>query len=403
MLNRKLYLYVVLVAVLSFIGGWMKLHEPAGSFGAGGGWDVENAFSGLLKTPEARRVHEHFELARQAREGGRIDTALREIDLAVAALAKLPAPVDSETRDRQRRIRLMVYLAKAQYHDFAWQYVPAAQSYEQALKLAGNGHSRSTIESGLRRMRSAVDGLNDERNQHSAYRASPDRGPVRVLSGRVAVINLFVEDGGGGTWGLKQRDFMQRARGRAERWLQQRARSYAAEVSFSHRDFLLKHSPDLKRLKVSADSSKRFRQGELLLRKAVRELGEHTVRSFVKRILREEGVDQAAMMVYLPRKGRSWARRCHGRCSLPAEYSVLMVSPRGSGWQRAEYAWAHESLHLFGADDLYNVKGARYYAPRDIMNYPSRVLMASTLEPLTAFAVGLRSTAPATPFPIQQE
>ena len=70
-------------------------------------------------------------------------------------------------------------------------------------------------------------------------------------------------------------------------------------------------------------------------------------------------------------------------------------------WQSLQYAQAHESLHLFGADDLYNISHAKYYSVRDIMNYPSSILEASTLEDLTAYAIGIRERRPITPFEVK--
>ena len=66
-----------------------------------------------------------------------------------------------------------------------------------------------------------------------------------------------------------------------------------------------------------------------------------------------------------------------------------------------EYAQAHESLHLFGADDLYNIKQSIYFATRDIMNYPSKYLDASVIEPVTAYGIGLINKKPEAPFKIK--
>jgi hypothetical protein len=79
----------------------------------------------------------------------------------------------------------------------------------------------------------------------------------------------------------------------------------------------------------------------------------------------------------------------------------LLESAHSKKWQSLQYAQAHESLHLFGADDLYNISNAKYYAVRDIMNYPSSLLQANTLEALTAWSVGLDTHKPATPFRIK--
>ena len=63
----------------------------------------------------------------------------------------------------------------------------------------------------------------------------------------------------------------------------------------------------------------------------------------------------------------------------------------------------YEALHLFGADDLYNLKGGRYYAPNDIMHNSARYIEASAIDSITAFGVGWVNRRPhPLPFPLQQ-
>ncbi|MCW9017774.1 MAG: hypothetical protein OQJ89_12460, partial [Kangiellaceae bacterium] len=61
---------------------------------------------------------------------------------------------------------------------------------------------------------------------------------------------------------------------------------------------------------------------------------------------------------------------------------------------------AHEMLHVFGADDLYSIKGAREYAVTDIMNYQSKKLSDSQIHPVTAYAIGWQKEPPKSPFKI---
>jgi hypothetical protein len=65
------------------------------------------------------------------------------------------------------------------------------------------------------------------------------------------------------------------------------------------------------------------------------------------------------------------------------------------------YAQAHEGLHLFGADDLYNIDKARDYAVRDIMNHLPRYLFEARIDSITAYAIGWLADQPEAPFPIE--
>ena len=133
---------------------------------------------------------------------------------------------------------------------------------------------------------------------------------------------------------------------------------------------------------------------------ATRQLGERSVLDFIERIKQEEDADQAILLFHLDRDDRSFASRCMWRCPPEGEYAYILGAARPKNVREIAHVQAHETLHLFGADDLYKIKNAKYYAPRDIMNYRSRMLEAGRLEPITAYAVGLLEEKPDAPFEI---
>lgn len=79
---------------------------------------------------------------------------------------------------------------------------------------------------------------------------------------------------------------------------------------------------------------------------------------------------------------------------------MLMEKVRRNRWDKIHYAQAHEMMHVFGAADLYNIKDAGRYSVTDIMNFQSKQLENSNIEPITAYAIGWRKKPPMAPFDI---
>ena len=92
------------------------------------------------------------------------------------------------------------------------------------------------------------------------------------------------------------------------------------------------------------------------------------------------------MLLHADVNGRSYAAPSYNDTA--EEYAYLLNTPIHHSWEGVERLQAHEALHLFGADDLYNLSGGRVYEPRDIMHYRTRYLNAAQIGPLTAFAIG---------------
>ena len=134
-------------------------------------------------------------------------------------------------------------------------------------------------------------------------------------------------------------------------------------------------------------------------RYAVSKLGFDTPSQFLKKMKQEEQADNAMLFLHLNKQARSFAWPCTYRwCE--EEYTFILEPIKDPRWQSLHYAIAHEGLHLFGADDLYNIENAKTYATNDIMHYASRYLEDSEIDSLTAYAIGWSDFKPHTPFPI---
>ena len=271
--------------------------------------------------------------------------------------------------------------------------------WQQASQYASRPEEKKRMYNLVRVSRRAIDDMNQERDVHDVYRASPNVGPSATLQGKVVLIYVFLTDSSMHDWSLRERTSTLNTWALAQQWLTSRANQYASDISFTQRVFVINKHPVIKRLNVG-DQSGHYRNAENVAHLAASQFGYDSILAFINAIKRQEKADQAILIYHIAKEGRSFASRCMHQCDTSGEYVFLMETPNIKQWQSLGYTQAHESLHLFGADDLYNIKLAKYFAVRDIMNYPSSVLEASTLEDLTAFAIGLRKRRPPTPFKV---
>lgn len=303
-------------------------------------------------------------------------------------------------KHESRELQLRYYLLKGKVHWALWEYVEAEQAWQLASLYAKTTNQHKMLSKLVRDSQRVLDDINQERNDKNVYLASPHVGPASTLKGKIALIYVYLVDSGSNGWSLRDRSHVQNTWQLSQDWLENMASKYGSHIKFSHRLFVLDKHPQLSRLQVG-DAGSKHKNVDQLTSLVARHFGFPDILAFIERIRQEEHADQAMLMFHLARDGRSFASRCMRRCSGQGEYVVLLESTRSKNWQSLQYAQAHESLHLFGADDLYNISKAKYYAVRDIMNYPSSQLQASTLEELTAWSVGLATNKPNTPFKIK--
>ena len=294
------------------------------------------------------------------------------------------------------------YARKAKAQIGLWQYIDAETTIQQALPYA-----EEQLHATLTRMLAEVQGRitdNDtERNEQHIYHASPGIGPARTLHGKVVIAYVFVDDGHHSTWSLKSEQYVLQQLDRVQRWFEAQAQDYGiAGLRFTRRIFHYDKDPWLRNAlpNLHIDDAQ---TGYDIAQRAADLQGAPSVNAFLYRLIRQEAADQAILLLHVNLDKRSFAHRCWTGCPEQAEYAYLLKSPERRYWDAMAYVQAHEALHLFGADDLYNLQGGRYYAPRDIMHHSARYIEASAVDSITAFGVGWVDQHPhLLPFPLQQ-
>ena len=341
---------------------------------------------------ESKTDHQTVVQLKQALSSRDYLSALAIIDEQHKLFASLPDSDDDQA--------YQFFYLKGHVHSALWQHLEAERSWTFALNFANSKSEKKRLKRLVAANRMLVDDINDERMLNTIYRATPRTGPASTLNGKIAVVYVFLTDGSLQRWSLRKRDFVMSSWAVAEQWMTINSKKYNSDLDFSQRLFLVDKNPYIKRLQVGDFDNQNKHAGKVA--KLVAEhFGYKNILSFLESIKQEEQADQAILLFHLARNGRSFAQRCVYECGENAEYVYLMEAPSGKRGGYMNYAQAHETLHLFGADDLYNIRGAKHYEVRDIMNYPASILGANTMEPITAYAVGIYEKKPKAPFEIQ--
>ena len=378
--------------VLLFIAGWIffiflvsvlvQFSKPA------------SMTSGTEQFETVTLVRENsvFREIQQAYQDNDFVTALQLIDANETDFADLP--------EADYVLGYHFYHLKGHVHSSLWQHIEADESWKKARSYTDNKKLRARLSRLIKASNQVISDINEERDLRNFYQASPHVGPAAALKGKVVVAYVFLTDAALQSWSIRKRDFVMSNWSMAENWMQKNSKQYSSELSFVHRLFVVDKNPHIKRLQVG-DFDMNFVNADKVAQLVAENFGFSDMLSFINEIKKQENADQALLLLHLARDGRSFASRCMFRCQSDAEYVFLMEEPDSKFWQSLGYAQAHEALHLFGADDLYNIQKAKFYAVRDIMNYPSNILEASSLDHITAYAIGLTETKPKTPFEIK--
>ena len=278
-------------------------------------------------------------------------------------------------------------------HARRWHWHRAREALSTAISLAPTEARRLSlfnVEESIRRAQG-------ERDLKQRYRAFRGAGQAAALRGRVVVAYVLADPSGPSRWTDVDRVFARSTLARVERWYAAKAAARGlAPPEFVDRVF---------EVPLAAGDLPVFPNVNLARGTAfqlVANLGHDSVRQWLAALAAEEGAEQVMLLVHAPQDARSFASMCTRVGYCDGEIALIYVPNGIRGWDKLAFTLAHEGLHLFGADDLYNVSGAADYAPTDLMHYLSARLEYAEVGDLTAWAVGWAPDRPKTPFPVEE-
>jgi hypothetical protein len=310
------------------------------------------------------------------------DAALRHIERALRRAAAAGPDLRAE-----------LYTWAAAVHARRWHWHRARDALSSAIELAPTDTRRRSladVEESIRRAQG-------ERDLAQRYRAARNTGPAAALRGRIVVAYVFVDPSGPRRWTDVDRLYARNTLARVERWYAAKAVARrVAAPEFVDRVFEVPLAAGDLPVFPNVDRARRT-AWEL-----VANLGHDSVRQWLATLAAEERADHVMLVVHSPQDARSFAAICTRRGSCDGEAAFIYIPTGPNAWDALAFTLAHEGLHLFGANDLYNVHGAEDYAATDVMHYPSARLEYADVGDLTAWAVGLASDRPTTPFPVEE-
>ncbi|MGB0495025.1 MAG: hypothetical protein ACPGJI_01620 [Kangiellaceae bacterium] len=318
-----------------------------------------------------------------------------------------------------RSILRSLHLSAAYVHQSRWHFLFAIDSLNQAQSLMFN----SQTEKDIKNLQNYMTKIDSERGLKTQYIATKYSGPSKTLTGKILVTYVFVDDGISTRWSNKTKQRSIKALELIQSWQMEMASQYKiSNMEFVNNTYVARKNPLLRQFKSSKPNFEpvSFKSSNSAINQfvtsAMNSLGAENVNDFLQKEMQKEQVNQAVLILHTNQDERSFAKRCgytHQRKSringqlktelfsnCTDEYVMLMEKVKRNRWDKLHYAQAHEIMHVFGAADLYNIKNASRYAVTDIMNYQSKYIKDSKIEPITAYAIGWTKTKPKAPFDI---
>jgi hypothetical protein len=308
-----------------------------------------------------------------------------------------------------------LHLKAAEIYQNRWHFVFAIES----LKAAQEQRYEQRITRHIKQLRKHLQQVEAERGLNDSYIATKYSGPAKQLKGRVLVTYVYVDDGLKTRWSNKSRHRTEQVLELVQQWQTSKAITYGVNnIEFINRTFVARRNPLLRTSgHISFESD--GKQIERYVTSIMNSLGEKNIGSFIENQLVLVGADQGVVILHTNFDQRSFAQRCGythkqqivkngqyetryiSQCN--NEYVMLMEQVKRNRWDKMHYAQAHEMMHVFGAADLYNIKNAKDFSVTDIMNFQSKQLEYSAVDPITAYAIGWLDRPPKAPFKILEK
>lgn len=306
-----------------------------------------------------------------------------------AAAAKLRSWLASgERRDRARELTALRLLANL---EFALGDGPAAvQTAGRALKLAPGDTQLLALREDIAAKSRSLAG----QTRYSVWRKA---GSAYALRGGVGVLHVFAYGRGSERWTYRRTARVEADVSLADAWLAARAREHGAADAprFEHRWTALAEEPFWASTPFPASDSPQSQRAQW--EDAVRErLGAATFAEAFDRAFDGRPPRNRLIVFHIDAKATSYAMS-HLSARYPAadlESAVVMFGLASAFEFSHPPTYAHELIHTFGADDLYNKADDPAVARSDVMNGACRPLATCTVSELTAYAVGWRERRP---------
>ena len=314
-----------------------------------------------------------------------------------------------------KKVLKKLHLLAANIHQSRWHVIFALDSLNEAQALMFDSRTDRQIV----KLTKYLNKIDKERGLNEQYIATRDTGPAKRFKGKILVAYVFIDDGLITRWSKKTKQRTQQILKLVQQWQKEKADQYGIDnLQFINRTYVARRNPNLRNKKTISFGSD-SEDIQFFVQSVAQSLGAQSIGDFIEKKMHDNHADQGVVFLHTNLNQRSFAQRCgythqqrvlnNGKLELKLiskckdEYVMLMEKIERNRWDKIHYAQAHEMMHVFGAADLYNIKNAAHYSVADIMNFQSKQLVNSKVEPITAYAIGWQATPPVAPFEILEK
>lgn len=314
-----------------------------------------------------------------------------------AAMPDITRAIESNTYAGDHKTMAWLYEMMSVVHERRYHFHFAID----ALKQANKHVEKARYQSRIGYLENHIAGMQTERQLTSKYVSGENKGLAKTMTDNITIAYVYINDANNAKWTGKRRLVNQASIDKVLAWYKREASPYDIDsLNFKVRYFVM-HSPK----GIEKSWLRQHGTFSYLANAFIQQSPYADFTQFIKAMKAGNKHQEVALVFHSNYQGRSYALRCRHNTNdnhCPAEYAMITenLSKKKHAWLIPQVQ-AHELLHLFGADDLYNINSAQNYAVTDIMNYYSSDLIYSSIDPITAWAIGWHALPP-TPFPVEK-
>ena len=315
-----------------------------------------------------------------------------ELDIAMPLISALL----TKTSDLDKAHKAWLYNKQAYIYQHRGHHHYAIESFKNSNRFSNDHHLH---DNDIAQLQILIDQTQTERDYRTTYRNNRHSGISKDFQHDVTIAYIYIDDNQWSKWSTKERQKNNFNLDQVINWYQQQANVYNIhDLNIDVRYFAIKSPKGISKEWLRDPTFFPYTQSLIS-----RQLGYESFNSFTDDITHHDTNHQVALVFHTNNQDRSFAKPCPNTIyKVACNYEYVMLTEQMSHYRnlaRVQFVQSHEILHLFGADDLYNIKAAKDYAVTDIMNYQSQALIYSTIEPITAWAIGW-ADLPKTPFKV---
>ncbi len=267
----------------------------------------------------------------------------------------------------------------------------------EAISLSIHSEHSHILRQHVEQLTVAINEMQQERHLYQSYPNLRQTGYAQALQGDIVLLYVYLEDKLFQGWNGPARFAMRENIEQVGHWYQQQAEQYGkAAPRFEYHFYVVQTGRGISNQWLH--SATFFEEAAPLL---LEQMGFQDWQQ-MHTIMTNSGQRQLAVIFHSNQESRSFAKTCPQHiqgCNI--EYVMLTEQSLERNQWLIPQVQAHETAHLFGAADLYNIEQAKDFATTDLMNYYSAQLKYAEITPVTAWALGW-APKPEAPFQLEE-